>query len=102
VAWIKKPNLHPIVIGTEFFVQDTKNLKIKHKRHSKSAQSWNLVIEDAQPSDSGVYECQVTSVVPLTFDIHLHVLGMTRFYFTLKREIKFHTEICFLDVFILR
>ncbi|XP_048734611.1 zwei Ig domain protein zig-8-like [Ostrea edulis] len=74
VAWVKKPNPFPISIDTELFVQDMKNIRIKHEKHSKSAQSWNLVIEHVQPSDSGIYECQVTSVVPLTFDVHLHVL----------------------------
>lgn len=75
VAWVKKPNPFPIAIDTEIFDPAMKNIRINHERHSHNSQSWNLVIEHAQPSDSGVYECQVTSKTPLSFDINLHVLG---------------------------
>lgn len=74
VAWVKKPNPFPIAIDTEIFDPAMKNIRINHERHSHNSQSWNLVIEHAQPSDSGVYECQVTSKTPLSFDINLHVL----------------------------
>ncbi|XP_022334451.1 low affinity immunoglobulin gamma Fc region receptor III-A-like [Crassostrea virginica] len=74
VAWVKKPNPFPIAIDTEIFDPEMKNIRINYEKHSSSSQSWNLVIEHAQPSDSGVYECQVTSKIPLSFDIHLQVL----------------------------
>ena len=75
VAWVKKPNPFPIAIDTEIFDPEMKNIRINYEKHSASSQSWNLVIEHAQPSDSGVYECQVTSKIPLSFDIQLQVLG---------------------------
>ncbi|XP_062608940.1 cell adhesion molecule DSCAM-like [Saccostrea cucullata] len=79
VAWVKKPNPFPLAIDTEIFDPEKKNIRVQYEKHSRSSQSWNLVIEHAQPSDSGVYECQVTSKIPLSFDVHLHVLDSPLF-----------------------
>ncbi|XP_033749966.1 zwei Ig domain protein zig-8-like isoform X2 [Pecten maximus] len=57
VTWRKLPYITPILAGERRFAADLRY----SANHVPYKDEWNLLIRNAQTSDSGIYECQVSS-----------------------------------------
>ncbi|GFN88565.1 hemicentin-1, partial [Plakobranchus ocellatus] len=57
VIWRKASDSNPLTVGLESFY-NTNRIVVQHLPR---ASQWNLVIHDVRLTDSGVYECQVSS-----------------------------------------
>ncbi|XP_060079993.1 zwei Ig domain protein zig-8-like [Ylistrum balloti] len=57
VTWRKLPYITPILAGERRFAADPRY----DANHVPYRDEWNLLIRNAQTSDSGIYECQVSS-----------------------------------------
>ncbi|XP_021362299.1 zwei Ig domain protein zig-8-like isoform X2 [Mizuhopecten yessoensis] len=57
VAWRKLPYITPILVGERRFAADERY----SANHVPYRDEWNLWIRNAQTSDTGIYECQVSS-----------------------------------------
>jgi hypothetical protein len=56
VVWRKLPNVNPLTIGLDTWVEDTR----LHVEHVHKHNQWNLIIEQVTSKDVGSYECQVS------------------------------------------
>ena len=52
------------------FIMDTRYQPV----YDKTSDTWELRIVRAKPSDSGVYECQLSSLPVLSYPVQLHVV----------------------------
>ncbi|ESP05228.1 hypothetical protein LOTGIDRAFT_100633, partial [Lottia gigantea] len=57
VTWRKLPEISPLTIGTDTWTDDSRI----HVEHVAKDNEWNLIIDDVTRSDSGEYECQVST-----------------------------------------
>lgn len=72
VVWRKTADPNPISIGELIYPPDTRfDVRIAPERRE-----YNLVIHGVQPSDAGVYECQVSSREKLIRHVMLRVKGI--------------------------
>ncbi|XP_041363474.1 fibroblast growth factor receptor 4-like [Gigantopelta aegis] len=79
VGWRKASARGPLTIGTMTFVQDSRVTV----EHPPGTNKWNLIIKHVKPSDTGVYECQVSSSVR---HLRYHVLLQVREADTKKKK----------------
>ena len=63
-------------------VTNTKDKRIK-AIHVPDSDRWSLRIQDTKLSDDGPYECQVTTDTQTATIVHLKVLGIYFFFFSL-------------------
>ncbi|XP_071169627.1 zwei Ig domain protein zig-8-like [Mytilus edulis] len=71
VVWRKMSDTNPLTVGKMTYVSDSR-VQIHHIIHRNN---WNLHIRDAKDSDSGTYECQIsTKDRNLRRTVHLQVL----------------------------
>ncbi|CAG5132324.1 unnamed protein product, partial [Candidula unifasciata] len=57
IVWRRASDPNPLTIGEDTYVND-RRFKVVHRKHSLE---WNLHIQNVQPNDSGMYECQVSA-----------------------------------------
>ncbi|KAG4069644.1 hypothetical protein HA402_014667 [Bradysia odoriphaga] len=70
VSWIRKHDLHIITIGIMTYTNDQRFQAI----HPDGSDEWILKVSSAQPRDSGIYECQVSSEPKLSLPFRLTVV----------------------------
>ena len=78
VSWIRHRDLHILTVGRFTYTADP-----RHKSHyNPSRDEWVLEIKRARRSDSGRYECQISTQPVRSFFVELHVVGESlRMYF---------------------
>nr|XP_022913908.1 lachesin-like [Onthophagus taurus]XP_022913916.1 lachesin-like [Onthophagus taurus] len=69
VSWIRKNDLHLLTVGLTTYNADDRFM-VEHVRH---LQNWGLLIKHVQPSDAGLYECQVSTHPPTSIFLELKV-----------------------------
>jgi hypothetical protein len=57
VSWIRLADLNLLTVGRYTYTSDLRF----EAAHQKNTQDWDLVLKDARLSDTGVYECQVST-----------------------------------------
>ena len=73
MSWIRKNDLHILTMGTIVYTNDQR-VKAIHPNASDSI-DWNLDIEHAEVSDSGIYECQINTEPKKSKAYILQVVG---------------------------
>ena len=88
VSWMRQDHLHLLTVGRfRIFFQEsmlktfhfrytyTSDLRFeaKHEQHSSD---WSLILNSAQSTDSGQYQCQISTTPIITHNIWLTVNGM--------------------------
>ncbi|KAH1007520.1 hypothetical protein HUJ04_004742 [Dendroctonus ponderosae] len=69
VSWIRKQDYHLLTVGVATYNTDDRFM-VEHVRH---LQNWGLLIKHVQPSDAGLYECQVSTHPPTSIIVELKV-----------------------------
>ncbi|XP_060534017.1 lachesin-like [Cylas formicarius] len=69
VSWIRKQDYHLLTVGLTTYNTDDRFM-VEHVRH---LQNWGLLIKHVQPSDAGLYECQVSTHPPISILVELKV-----------------------------
>lgn len=69
VSWIRKHDYHLLTVGVTTYNTDDRFM-VEHVRH---LQNWGLMIKHVQPSDAGLYECQVSTHPPTSIIVELKV-----------------------------
>lgn len=70
VSWIRKQDSPALLtVGLTTYSSDDRFI-VEHARH---LQNWGLLIKHVQPSDAGLYECQVSTHPPTSIFIKLKV-----------------------------
>ncbi|XP_076259793.1 lachesin-like [Rhynchophorus ferrugineus] len=69
VSWIRKQDYHLLTVGVATYNADDRYM-VEHVRH---LQNWGLLIKHVQPSDAGLYECQVSTHPPTSIVVELKV-----------------------------
>ncbi|XP_066253595.1 neuronal growth regulator 1-like [Euwallacea similis] len=69
VSWIRKHDYHLLTVGVTTYNTDERFL-VEHVRH---LQNWGLLIKHVQPTDAGLYECQVSTHPPTSILVELKV-----------------------------
>lgn len=77
VAWRKVAIDYPLTVGKTTFDQ-REDLSVNYKDlkdQEKGLSQWDLIIKQAKPRHSGMYECQISSKKVYTHYVYLKVLG---------------------------
>ncbi|KAI5651411.1 immunoglobulin domain-containing protein [Phthorimaea operculella] len=70
VSWIRKRDLHILTVGVHTYSSDARFAAL----HIDNSDEWTLRIAPAQPRDSGVYECQVSTEPKISLSFRLTVV----------------------------
>ncbi|XP_071539089.1 zwei Ig domain protein zig-8-like isoform X3 [Panulirus ornatus] len=70
VTWIRKQDVHVLTVGLFTYTTDDRFTAL----HSESSDDWTLRIASAQVSDSGTYECQVSTEPKMSRAFKLQVV----------------------------
>ncbi|XP_047501988.1 hemicentin-1-like [Penaeus chinensis] len=70
VTWIRKKDVHVLTVGLFTYTKDARFTAL----HSESSDDWTLRIDSAQISDSGTYECQVSTEPKISRAFRLQVV----------------------------
>ena len=71
MSWIRKRDLHIMTIGILTYTNDQRYQAL----HTEGSDEWSLRVMSAQPRDSGVYECQVSTEPKISQAYRLNVVG---------------------------
>ena len=71
VSWIRHHDLHMLTVGTFSFTSDERF----SAHRDPSSGDWLLVIRQPELSDSGLYECSVSTKPVITHTVRLDVVG---------------------------
>ncbi|CAG9813478.1 unnamed protein product [Phaedon cochleariae] len=69
VSWVRKHDYHLLTVGLATYNTDDRFM-VEHVRH---LQNWGLLIKKVQPSDAGLYECQMSTHPPSSIVVELKV-----------------------------
>ncbi|KAK4885609.1 hypothetical protein RN001_001880 [Aquatica leii] len=69
ISWIRKDDHKLLTVGLTTYSSDGRFL-VEHVRH---LQNWGLLIKHVQPSDAGIYECQISTYPPTSIFVILKV-----------------------------
>ncbi|KAJ8980841.1 hypothetical protein NQ317_017472 [Molorchus minor] len=69
VSWMRKQDYHLLTVGPTTYNTDDRFM-VEHVRH---LQNWGLLIKKVQPSDAGLYECQMSTHPPTSIVVELKV-----------------------------
>ncbi|KAG5889764.1 hypothetical protein JTB14_003858 [Gonioctena quinquepunctata] len=69
VSWVRKQDYHLLTVGLGTYNADDRFM-VEHVRH---LQNWGLLIKKVQPSDAGLYECQMSTHPPTSIVVELRV-----------------------------
>lgn len=78
VSWIRKKDLQ---ILTSMYITYTSDVRFKiitnvsYTPAQENSSIWNLQIENVQPRDEGIYECQLSTEPKIHKAIYLKILG---------------------------
>ncbi|XP_068212786.1 protein amalgam-like isoform X2 [Palaemon carinicauda] len=70
VTWIRKQDVHVLTVGLFTYTTDDRFTAL----HSEGSDDWTLRISSAQVSDSGTYECQVSTEPKISRSFKLQVV----------------------------
>ncbi|XP_077290334.1 defective proboscis extension response 4 [Arctopsyche grandis] len=70
VSWIRKRDLHILTVGGLAYSSDGRFSSL----HADGSDEWALRVASAQPRDSGIYECQVSSEPKISQAFRLNVV----------------------------
>ncbi|XP_045775954.1 lachesin-like [Maniola jurtina] len=70
VSWIRKRDLHILTVGVHTYSSDARFAAL----HADGSDEWTLRVAPAQPRDSGVYECQVSTEPKISLSFRLTVV----------------------------
>ncbi|XP_041980559.1 hemicentin-2-like [Aricia agestis] len=70
VSWIRKRDLHILTVGVHTYSSDARFAAL----HADGSDEWTLRVSPAQPRDSGVYECQVSTEPKISLSFRLTVV----------------------------
>ncbi|XP_026325867.1 hemicentin-2-like [Hyposmocoma kahamanoa] len=70
VSWIRKRDLHILTVGVHTYSSDARFAAL----HADGSDEWTLRVAPAQPRDSGVYECQVSTEPKISMSFRLTVV----------------------------
>ncbi|CAG9804978.1 unnamed protein product [Chironomus riparius] len=70
VSWIRKRDLHIMTIGILTYTNDQRYQAL----HTEGSDEWSLRVTSAQPRDSGVFECQVSTEPKISQAYRLNVV----------------------------
>ncbi|GFT69021.1 uncharacterized protein NPIL_677921 [Nephila pilipes] len=70
VSWIRQRDLRILTMGTNTYTTDQRFQLIR----TDDVEDWNLQIRDSRESDSGVYECQVSTEPKLSLAVQLNII----------------------------
>ncbi|KAK2709723.1 zwei Ig domain protein zig-8-like [Artemia franciscana] len=73
VSWIRKSDAHLLAVDKESFIADTRIIVV----HSAVHDTWTLQIRGVKSSDTGDYECQVSSEPKISRIVSLSVVVPT-------------------------
>ena len=85
MSWIRKRDLHIMTIGILTYTNDQRYQAL----HTEGSDEWSLRVMSAQPRDSGVYECQVSTEPKISQAYRLNVVGelsLVQFFFLYTRR----------------
>lgn len=90
VSWIRKRDLHILTMGSTVYSND-RRVQVVHPNRTESSRNnnrddWLLHIHQAQPSDSGIYECQINTEPKRSKAYVLNVVGELKFMLTFIKE----------------
>ena len=71
VSWVRQRDLHILTAGMFTYTSDKRFRAL----HSAGSQEWTLKVLAATLSDSGVYECQVSTEPKISLAFMLRVVG---------------------------
>lgn len=74
VSWVRQADLHILTSGNYTYTSDQRFRAI----HIAATNDWTLEVREAQLSDSGVYECQISTETKLSLSVYLRVIGTFR------------------------
>ncbi|GFT21685.1 uncharacterized protein NPIL_143031, partial [Nephila pilipes] len=75
VSWIRKSDLQILSIGTIIYTTDQRFSVI----HENNTDDWTMRLLDSRESDSGNYECQVSTEPKLSLDVQLSIIVVKAF-----------------------
>ncbi|CAL4214612.1 unnamed protein product, partial [Meganyctiphanes norvegica] len=70
VTWMRKKDTHILTVSLFTYTTDQRFTAL----HSESSDQWSLRIASAQKSDSGIYECQVSTEPKISAAFTLQVV----------------------------
>ncbi|XP_037080225.1 neuronal growth regulator 1-like [Pollicipes pollicipes] len=70
VSWIRSRDLHILTAGTDTYTNDARFQVARDAARN----DWTLMIKFAQPTDSGLYECQISSQPLISYPVRLRVV----------------------------
>ncbi|XP_039277540.1 basement membrane-specific heparan sulfate proteoglycan core protein-like [Nilaparvata lugens] len=74
VSWMRRRDLHILTAGSLAYTSDQRFQVVREEGEGgDGAERWTLVLRFAQPRDSGVYECQVSSEPKISLAFQLTV-----------------------------
>ncbi|KAG1685373.1 Lachesin [Nymphon striatum] len=71
VTWVRQKDLHILTIGKYTYISDTRF----KASNDQSSDTWILEMKNSKESDSGVYECQVSTEEIKTLQMYLKVIA---------------------------
>lgn len=70
VSWIRHRDIHLLTVGRSTFSNDQRFQSV----HNPQLEDWSLQVRYPQKSDSGTYECQVSTTPPIGILMHLSIV----------------------------
>ena len=71
VSWIRHSDTSLLTVGRYTYTTDLRFESF----HSPHTEDWILQLRNPKPTDSGVYECQISTTPHLTHKVYLTVHG---------------------------
>ncbi|KAA0197736.1 hypothetical protein HAZT_HAZT005270, partial [Hyalella azteca] len=71
VTWIRKRDVHVLTVALFTYTKDSRFTAL----HSEASNDWTLRLASPQVSDSGTYECQVSTDPSISRIFQLQVVG---------------------------
>ncbi|GFY53597.1 uncharacterized protein TNIN_406241 [Trichonephila inaurata madagascariensis] len=70
VSWVRQKDLHILTVGKYTYTTDQRFTSI----HLDNSDDWTLEIRDSRKTDTGVYECQVSTEPKMSLGIQLNII----------------------------
>ncbi|GFT40806.1 uncharacterized protein NPIL_674701 [Nephila pilipes] len=70
VSWVRRRDLHILTIGTFTYTTDQRFKSI----HMNNTDDWTLQLQGSRSSDTGVYECQVSTEPKMSLAVQLNII----------------------------
>ena len=84
VSWIRKSDGHLLTVDSDTFIGDGRFQVL----HPVNSDTWTLLLRGGHGSDSGQYECQISSEPKLSLVYQLNVVGIYRLFSDFVEQIK--------------